>query len=163
MAPTRSPPNVKLKKEKQSAAKKDNIAAALAYREREGTSFHTLALQFNVPCSTYADRARDGLSCKESHVHQQRLTPAMEKALQDWYKQLDDWGLPPRMDLLLAMAKALAQQWADKEEDPTLAGLGKRWVENFLKRHPELAAKYGTQLDCQQTYVSHLPTLWDYF
>jgi len=163
MAPTRPPPNVKSKKEKQSAAKEDDIAAALVLREQEGTSFRTLALLFNVPCSTLADRARGGLSRKESHVHQQRLTPAMEKALQDWCKQLDDWGFPPRMDLLLAMAKALAQQWADEEEDPTLAGLGKRWVGNFLKRHPELAAKYGTQLDRQRAYASHLPTLRDYF
>jgi len=135
----------------------------LAHREQEGTSFRTLALLFNVPCSALADRARGGLSRKESHVHQQRLTPAMEKAPQDWCKQLDDWGFPPRMDLLLAMAKALAQQRADEEEDPTLAGLGKRWVGNFLKRHPELAAKYGTQLDRQRAYASHLPTLRDYF
>jgi len=163
MAPTRPPPNVKSKKEKQSAAKEDDIAAALVHREQEGTSFHTLALLFNVPCSTLADRARGGLSRKESHVHQQRLTPAMEKALQDWCKQLDDWGFPPQMDLFLAMAKALAQQWADEEEDPTLAGLGKRWVGNFLKRHPELVAKYGTQLDRQRAYASHLPTLRDYF
>jgi len=163
MAPTRPPPNVKSKKEKQSAAKEDDIAAALAHREREGTSFRMLALLFNVPCSTLADRARGGLSCKESYIHQQRLTPAMKKALQDWCKQLDDWGFPPRMDLLLAMAKALAQQRADEEEDPTLAGLEKQWVGIFLKHHPELTAKYGTQLDRQLAYTSHLPTLRDYF
>jgi len=87
----------------------------------------------------------------------------MEKALQDWCKQLDDWGFPPWMDLLLAIAKVLAQQWADEEEDPTLAGLGKRWVGNFLKCHPELTAKYGTLLDRQQAYASYLPTLQDYF
>jgi len=57
MAPTRPPPNVKLKKEKQSAAKEDDIAAALVHRQREGTSFCTLALLFNDPCSTLADRA----------------------------------------------------------------------------------------------------------
>jgi len=163
MAPTKPPPNVKSKKEKQSAAKEDDIAAALVHRKRDGTSFRTLALLFNVPCSTLADRARGGLSCKHSHVHRQRLTPAIVKALQDWFKQLDDWGFLPRMDLLLAMAKALAQQRADEEEDPILAGLGKRWVGNFLKRHPELAAKYGTQLDRQWAYTSHLPTLQAYF
>jgi len=163
MAPTRPPPNVKSKKEKKSVVSEDNIAAALAHRDREGTSFRTLALLYQVPSSTLADRARGGLSRQESHVHQQRLTPAMEKALAAWCKQLDDWGFPPRMDLLLAMAEALAQQRADEEEDPTLAGLGKRWVGNFLKRHPELAAKYGTQLDRQREYTSHLPTLRDYF
>jgi len=163
MAPTKPPPNIKSKKEKKSGVNEDDIIAALAYRYREGTSFRTLALLFNIPSSTLADRTRGGLSWKESHVHQQRLTPAMEKALVAWCKQLDDWGFPPRMDLQLAMAKALAQQWADEEEDPTLAGLGKRWVGNFLKRHPELAATYGTQLDRQRAYTSHLPTLRHYF
>jgi len=163
MASSRPRPNIKSKKEKQMAANEDNTAAALVHREREGTSFRMLALLFNVPCSTLADHARGGLLRKESHVHQQRLTLAMEKALQDWCKQLDDWGFPPWMDLLLAMAKALAQQRADGEEDSILAGLGKRWLGNFLKHHPELAAKYGTQLDCQRAYASHLPTLQDYF
>jgi len=32
----------------------------------------------------------------------------MEKALEDWCKKLDDWGFPPQMDLLRAMAAALA-------------------------------------------------------
>ena len=62
MAPTRPPPNVKSKKEKQSAAKEDDIAAALVHRKQEGTSFHMLTLLFNVPCSTFVDRARGGLS-----------------------------------------------------------------------------------------------------
>jgi hypothetical protein len=126
MAPTRPPPNVKSKKEKKSVVSEDNIAAALAHRDREGTSFRTLALLYQLPSSTLADRARGGLSRQESHVHQQRLTPDMEKALAAWCKQLDDWGFPPRMDHLLVMAEALAQQRADEEEDPTLAELGKR-------------------------------------
>ena len=35
--------------------------------------------------------------------HRQKLTPVVEKALEEWCKQLDDWGFPPRVDLLYAM------------------------------------------------------------
>jgi len=163
MAPTKPTKPKKAKKERKIPVNEDDVRAALAQRERDGTSFRTLAILHKVPSSTLADRARGGLSRKESHIHQQRLTPAMEKSLQDWCKQLDDWGFPPRMDLLHAMAEALVQQRAEEEEDPELAGLGKHWVSNFLGRHPDLASKFGTQLDRQRAYASNLASLRDYF
>ena len=77
----------------------------------------------------------------------------MEKSLRDWCTQLDDWGFPARLDLLQGMADALTH--IRPEEDPTIVGLGKRWIYNFLNRNPDLAAKYGTQLDRQRVYASN--------
>jgi len=98
---------------------------------------------------------------KGGHRHEQKLTPAMEKSLRDWCTQLDDWGFPARLDLLQGMADALTH--IRPEEDPTIVGLGKRWIYNFLNRNPDLAAKYGTQLDRQHAYASNLRSLRDYY
>jgi len=87
----------------------------------------------------------------------------MEKALEDWCKKLDDWGFPPRMDLLRAMAGALAQIHIEEEEDPELAHLGQHWLSNFLNCHPSLSAKFSTQLDHQWAYGGNIPALKDYF
>lgn len=78
----------------------------------------------------------------------------MEKALRDWCTQLNDWGFPPRLDLLRGMAEALTHVRAEEENKPDLAGLGKQWSHNFLKRNPNLQTKLGTQLDRQRAYAS---------
>jgi len=87
----------------------------------------------------------------------------MEKALEDWFKKLDDWGFPPWMDLLRAMAGALAQIRAEEEEDPELAHLGQHWLANFLNCHLSLSAKFSTQLDRQRAYGGNISALKDYF
>ena len=64
-----------------------------------------------------------------------------------------DWGFPARLNPLPGVADALTHIRAEEEEDPTLAGLGKRWIYSFLNRNPDLAAKYGTQLGRQRAYA----------
>jgi hypothetical protein len=86
-----------------------------------------------------------------------------EIALENWCKQLDDWGFPPRMDLLKSMAQVLAKHRADQENDSKLANLGKHWIANFLDRHPTLSAKYSMQLDRQRAMENNLQSLRDYF
>jgi len=87
----------------------------------------------------------------------------MEKGLEDWCKKLNDWGFPPWMDLLCAMAGALAQICDEEDEDPELAHLGQHWLSNFLNRHPSLSAKFSPQLDRQRAYRGNIPALKDYF
>jgi len=48
--------------------------------------------------------------------------------LEDWCKQLDDWGFPPHMDHVKAMALVSAGQWAEEEDNPDLAKLRKYWI-----------------------------------
>jgi len=156
MAPTKPRPP-------KNTVQEDQVRRALEERRSEGTSFRKLAVKYGVSSSTLSDRARGGLSRQEGHSHRQKLTPAMEKALEEWCKQLDDWGFPPRLDLLRAMALALAKLRAEEEDDLELAQLGKHWLSKFLDRHPALSAKFGTQLDRQRAYASNLASLRDYF
>jgi hypothetical protein len=87
----------------------------------------------------------------------------MEKALEDWCKKLDAWGFPPRMDLLRAMAAALAQIRAEEEDDPELAHLGQHWLANFLNRHPSLSARFSARLDRQRASAGNIHALKTYF
>jgi len=106
-----------------------------------------LAEKYGVPSSTLSKHECGDLTRQEGHAHWQKLTPAMEKALEDWYTQLDDWGFPPQMDLLCAMASALAKIRAEEENNPELAHLGKQWLANSLNRHPKLSTKFGAQFE----------------
>jgi len=156
MAPTKP-------RESKNTLQEVRICRALEEWRLAGTSFRKLANKYGVSSSTLSDRERGGLTHQQSHAHEQKLTPAMKKALEDWCKKLDDWGFPPRMDLLHAKAGALAQIRAEEEEDPELAHLGQHWLSNFLNHHPSLSAKFSTQLDHQWAYGGNIPALKDYF
>jgi len=156
MAPTKP-------RESKNTLQEVRICRALEERRLEGTSFRKLADKYGVSSSALSDQERGSLTCQQSHAHEQRLTPVKEKALKDWCKKLDDWGFPPRMDLLRAIAGALAQILTKAEEDPELAHLGQHWLSNFLNRQPSLSAKFSIQLDCQWVYGGNIPALKDYF
>jgi len=70
--------------ESKNTIQEGRIPRALEERWLEGTSFHKLAEKYWVPSSTLSGLERGGLICQEGHAHQQKLTPAMEKALEDW-------------------------------------------------------------------------------
>ena len=98
-----------------------------------------------------------------AHSDQQKLPPMAEKALEQWCQQLDDWGFPPRMDMLREMANVLGRQRAEKEGDPKLAVLGKNWITRFLDPHPQLAGKFSTQIDRQRVFANNPITLRNYY
>jgi hypothetical protein len=142
---------------------KEHIKLAFVKRHKENVPFKQLALEFNVPRTTLQDHTHGGATCKESHAHQQKLPPLAEKALEDWCKQLDDWGCPPCMDLLKIMALVLAEQRVVEENNLDLAKLRKHWIANFLNCHPTLAAKYSAQLDRQRAMANNAQSRGDYF
>jgi len=137
-------------RESKNTIQEDRIRRAIEERRLEGTSFRILAVKYGISSSTPSDRERGGLTQREGHAHRQKLTPDMEKALEDWCKKLDAWGFPPQMDLLRAMAATVAQIRAEDEDDPELAHLGQHWLVNILNCHPSLSARFNAQLDRQR-------------
>jgi len=101
MAPTKT-------REPKNTIQKDRIRRALEERRLEDTFFRKLVVKYGVSSSTLSNRECGSLTWQEGHADRQKLTLTMEKALEDWCKKLDDWGFPSRMDLLRAMAAALA-------------------------------------------------------
>ena len=97
------------------------INHAIVKRREEGTPWAELEIEFRIPRSTLNDRWNGAQNRYDAQIFQQKLPPSAEKALEAFCKQLDDWGFPPRLDLLRGMALSLAQIRAEKEEDPELA------------------------------------------
>ena len=118
-------------RESKNTTQEQNIQYALEERQLEGPSFRNLVLRYGVASSTLSNRVRGGLTRQESYAHQQKLTPAVEKALVDQCQQLDDWGFPLQLDLLCGLAGALAHLHAEEENNPELAYLGKHWLSSF--------------------------------
>lgn len=143
--------------------REERIRAALLQRRDEGTPWATLALEYGIAASTLNDRWKGARGRREAHSEQQKLPPMAEKALERWCQQLDDWGFPPRMDMLREMANILAWQRTEQEGDPKLAVLGKNWITRFLDRHPQLAGKFSTQIDRQRVFANNPITLRDYY
>ena len=146
-----------------NSEKEERIRAALLQRREEGTPWATLALEYGIAGSTLNDRWKGARERRVAHSDQQKLPPMAEKALERWCQQLDDWGFPPRMDMLREMANVLARQRAEQEGDPKLAVLGKNWITRFLDRHPQLAGKLSTQIDRQRVFANNPITLRDYY
>ena len=72
-------PRVKVRQEKNEA-----IEEKIREKDREGTSFQDLAIEFGVLCLTLNDRARGGKSCRKAHEEELTLPPAIEDALAKW-------------------------------------------------------------------------------
>ena len=96
-------PRVKVRQKKNEAIE-EKIQRTLEKRDREGTSFQDLVIEFGVLCSTLNDRARGGKSCRKAHEEELTLPPAIENALAKWVQKIDDHGFPPRLDIFKAMA-----------------------------------------------------------
>ncbi|KAH0602245.1 uncharacterized protein H6S33_009886 [Morchella sextelata] len=148
-----------------SKEREDRIHRALVKKaETPKIPWSVLSLEFGIPASTLNDRFNGRKNRQEAHQNQQKLSPVIEKSLKKWIQDMDDAGFPPRVDLLRGMASALAQNIAEEDKlDPTAAIIGRNWVSRFLDRHPDLAAKYSTQLDRQRQNASNPITLRDYF
>ncbi|KAH0611005.1 uncharacterized protein H6S33_011432 [Morchella sextelata] len=144
--------------------REDRIHRALSKRAEYNTPWSVLALEFGIAASTLNDRFNGRKNRREAHQDQQKLPPSVERALKKWCQDMDDAGFPPRVDLLRGMATALAQKIAEEEHlGPDAAHIGRNWITRFLDRHPDLSAKYSTQLDRQRQLANNPITLRDYY
>jgi hypothetical protein len=100
---------------------------------------------------------------RESMEDYQALLPYQEKALIKWVAQMEATGFPPRLDLFKEVAAELAKKRAEDEGDPELAKISVTWLRGFLKRHPEISAKFATKLDVQRAIATQPAPIRHYF
>lgn len=92
------------------------------------------------------------------HVSRQDLLPTAEKAAVRWILKLDDYGLSPRVDILMGLVRHLAK---DEERQVQVRNtlqqnpVAKNWIsDRFLNRHPGLAKNLTcSRIDCQRAYA----------
>jgi hypothetical protein len=122
------------------------------------SSLSEAAQAYSLSKSSLGHRKNGRQSRQKAHEDQQLLSPAAERAVVRWCTQLDDYGFPPRLDILLQLVRSLVTKEQGLEQD-----IGKNWITRFLNRHPEVAAKYASRIDRQRAYASNPRTVQDHF
>lgn len=104
-----------------------------------GMSLHKASEKHNVPTSTLSAR-RNGRAAKndpEAQPSNSRLSTVQEDRIVEWIQRQERLGCAPSHSQIRSiMTKLLVQAGVN---DP----VGKRWVERFIKRRPEIQTKVG--------------------
>jgi hypothetical protein len=121
------------------------IALAIeALKQGSCTSVRGAAKAYDVPESTL-----------RYHVHQHpaprstkcKLTETEESTLVQWILSMGERGISPRADTVRHMANLLLQKRSGTNQGITV---GKRWVQNFVRRHQALQTRHNRKYDYQR-------------
>ena len=114
-----------------------------------------------------------GLGVPNHNQDELIFSPAAEKAIVKWILKLDDYGFPPRVDILMGLVKNLAKEEAARQvpvqnfavgKKPAQSNIiGKNWVTRFLNRHPNLAVKFASRTDHQHAHAGDPHVINTYF
>lgn len=138
---------VKSRKSKATGKESQLQKAIIAYQRQQYTSIRKCADAFGVPYSTLRDRLNGGRVSKMlAHAEQQLLLPQQERGIVNWIIKLDGKGFPPRVDMVVTMAKQILQ----RQNPSKLHEIGQHWISRFLNRHPQLVSKFSTQVNKQR-------------
>ena len=121
------------------------IALALhAHQRGHIKSLRTAASTYSIPRTTLSRRSCGTPARVNSLPTNRKLTTTEEYTLVQWILDMDMRGMPPTKAFVHQMAELLlAERLTDLR-------IGKCWVNNFLKRHPELKSKYNRKYDYQR-------------
>ena len=90
-----------------------------------------------------------------------------ENILEEYLLQLCDINFPVTMALAKRMADGIYQQKHDlsdlSKEEIMKIQLGKRWIDRFMQRHPELHGRFANRVDRVRVDSVNRGTLEDYF
>jgi len=110
------------------------------------------------------------VSRAEARVDQQILSKAEEQALAQWITQVTRSGHPARHPMVREMAEAIRMQRRCGVNDYREAAdvnldrpLGKQWVNQFLKRHPELQTIPGRIIEGSRVREASVEKLKPWF
>lgn len=103
---------------------------------RPWLSLREAAAAFNISKTTLTARFNGRKGRHESHIHQQALSPGAEDALKAWIKEMGRRGVPLHPSAVAQQASAILG-----------TQIGEHWVHRFRTRHPDLKAKWTTNLE----------------
>ena len=143
----------------------DTITTALiAYRNSEYTSIRKCAYAFNIPVSTLSDRLSTRTSRSKSHESQKILSTTEEGILLKTITRLSKSGCPITLPLTRDLAEEIRLSRFRLCSTPTsYPPLGKRWLDKFRKRYPELKTVYSRALDASRFEGVTYPVINAYF
>jgi hypothetical protein len=135
------------------------LLAIQAIKNQEFSSIRKAAEGFDVPRSTLTTRLYGINYRAEIRVNNHKLTVYKEKSLHEWIISLDDRGAAPRPNIVREVANILLKS---RGSTPPIT-VGKNWVENFVRRYPDLSTRFSRSYDYRRVLYEDKGTIRTWF
>ena len=110
-----------------------------------------IARSFCVPEATLRHRINGRLSRSCAYEYRQILSEPEERTLARWITHLTTTGYPASSALVIDIAKQIREQRhqlkADATSSPSQRPIGKRWLDRFRTRHPQIQGTWARQIE----------------
>jgi hypothetical protein len=145
-------------------SEEDLTTALVAYWNGEYTSIRKCAYVFNILVITLLKQLSTRTSCFQLHKSQKILLTAEEETLLKSITRLSKSGCPITLPLTRDLAEEIRLSRFRLSSTPTsYSPIGKRWLDRFRKRHPELKTVYSRALDANRFEGVNYPVVNAYF
>jgi hypothetical protein len=119
------------------------LLAIQAIKNQEISTIQEAARLFNIPRTTLRRRLAGTANRVETRVNSYKLTQIEEESLRKWILLMDSRGAAPRPATVREIVDLLL---ATRGSTPPLS-VGKNWVIEFVKRHPDLLGRFLRRYD----------------
>lgn len=110
----------------------------------EGLTPYTAAKMYGVPKTTLLKQMEDTRPSNEQIQPAQRLSRDQEEDIVKWILRQEKLGYAPTGSFVRSLVTSLLVENGDTKP------LGKNWVDNFKKRHPEIISKMGRKQEAER-------------
>lgn len=127
-----------------------NIASAIqAYQAKQYSSIRACARVFDVLYTTLRYRMAGRTSRANAHQLEQILSPAEEQVLVRYITRLTRTGFPATPVMVIEIAEEIRKNRIilTRSRRPSYTPIGKRWIDRFRERHPEIQGIWTRQID----------------
>jgi len=107
----------------------------------EGVSIRRASALYGLKRSTIQDRLNGATSRSNANEANQRLSRAQEDRIKDWILAQDALKLPPTHIQVRKLAERALEVIGDTQP------LGKRWIDGFIRRNPEIKFIRGKSIE----------------
>ncbi len=124
---------------------------------KSGVSQRQVAKMYGIPRSTLQNRMNGTETAKRSHEYLQNLTPIEEGNLCQWIIVQDALGLSPTHQQVREIAQRVMATHGN------LQPLGKRWLEGFFRRNPDVRTLRSKSIDSARLNGATTEVITAYF
>ena len=119
----------------------ENALAAAINAVNTGTPLRRAARDYSIPETTLQYRHAGRQSRTDAHTSEQKLSPIQESRLAEWIRVQDALGLGPTHAQIRTFASRILLAGG------STAGVGKHWLEGFLRRNPSVRTLQTRRMD----------------
>jgi predicted HTH domain antitoxin len=135
------------------------LCAIQALEKQEKLSIRRAAEIYDIPKSTLHARLAGRTNRVEKRANSTKLTEIEENSLKQWIISMDIRGAAPRPAMVQEMANLLL---ATRGPTP-IQTIGKNWVSNYVKRHPELDSRFSRRYNYNRAKCEDPKIIMEWF